>query len=81
MLWILEITVIGFLFGEPALQFDGIYKEKFITEKACNEFKQSSEVEDESVKLKRTARQHLNDRYADVTIKFECVVFQEGEPA
>lgn len=81
ILWILQITVIGFLMGEAALQFDGVYKEKFNTEQTCNEFKVSEDVENEGIKLKRIARRHLNDRNADVTVKFECVVEMSGEPA
>lgn len=79
MFWILEITVIGFLFDEEAIRFDGVYKEKFATEQACNDFKKSDEVLSEKPKLERIARRHMNDRHGEVTIKLECVV--DGEPA
>ncbi len=80
MLWILQITVIGFLLGDPALQFDGVYQEKFKTEEACKEFIHSTEVIKEIPRLKNTARRHLNDRFADVSVTFECVM-DAGEPA
>ncbi len=78
-MWILEITVIGFLFGEQAIRFDGVYQEKFKTEQACIDFKVSDEATREVPRLERSARRHLNDRSANVTVKFECVV--DGEKA
>lgn len=79
MLWILEITVIGFLLGEPVLQFDGVHQEKFDSEKACNDFQITEDLKDEMVRVSRLARRHLNDRNAEIKIRFKCVV--DGEPA
>lgn len=79
MFWILEIIVTGFLMGEPALQFDGVHQDKFSTEKECNDFKITEDLHEEVLRISRIARRHLNDRNAEIRIKFNCVV--DGEPA
>lgn len=83
MPWMITITVGAFLLGDPAVIFNGFWKDRFPTFQACDDFLKSNdkgllETEEE---LTEIARKHAKDPTADVLVEFKCTPAPEsGEP-